>query len=355
LSGCGSDNWIIWDLRPDGSIRHEITDQGPGAFYTGIASGGFVAGDVYSGIIDLYSADGSYMRSVNVWEEEDGWSYGYTRLGDTAGLAHGGFVVPPQGGYYGYCPYLYFYDHDLNLVNKVDISAENVRLFILTGLSDGGFAATCTEDDDIYVDYLCRFNSDGELVEKIDIAGDIPGGYKGYRNVYVAGLRDGGIVMSYYGSDRVWVYRSPSEEIDLSPFGVEEIGALAGNVFESDLDDDSIHSPGDNCPTRYNPDQEDSDEDGRGDLCDNCPEVPNPTQADSDGDGRGDATRREASVVPEEIRNGSATICVSACLHLVSAETASFSGREERPATHLGATAVQGGMAAGFATLSASA
>jgi hypothetical protein len=282
----GFDNWIIWDLRPDGSIRYEITDVGVGPFYTGLASGGFVAGDVYSGVIDLYSASGSLVRSVNVWEDEDGWSYDYTRLGDIAGLAHGGFVVPPQGGYYS--PYLYFYDHDLNLVDKVDISSENVRLFTLTGLSDGGFAATCTEDDDIYVDYLCRFNSDGELVEKIDIPGDIPGGYRDYRSVYVAGLRDGGIVMSYYGSDKVWVYRSPSEEIDLSPFGVEEIGALAGNIFESDLDDDGIHSPGDNCPTLYNPDQEDSDEDGRGDLCDSCPFVPNPDQADSDGDGKGD-------------------------------------------------------------------
>jgi hypothetical protein len=292
LSGCGSDNRIIWDLKPDGSIRHEVTNLGEPSFFTGIASGGFVAGDVYSGVIDLYSTSGSYMRSVNVWEEDDGWPYDYSYLGTVAGLAHGGFVVPPQGrppqgGYDGYCPYLYFYDHDLNLVNKVDISSENVRLFTLTGLSDGGFAATCTEHDDIYVDYLCRFNSDGDLVEKIDITGDVGFG-RYYWDVYLAGLRDGGIMVSYDGSDRVWVYRSPSEEVDLSPFGVAEIFALAGNIFESDLDDDSIHSPGDNCPTTYNPGQEDSDEDGRGDRCDNCPEVSNPTQGDSDGDGIGD-------------------------------------------------------------------
>jgi hypothetical protein len=235
LSGCSSDNWIIWDLKPDGSIRYEITDVGPGAFYTGLASGNFVSGNVYSGTIDLYSSSGSYIRSINVWEEEDGWPYDYTRLGDSAGLAQGGFVVPPEGGYAGYSPYLYFYNDSLNLLKKVDISSENIRLFMLTGLSDGGFAATCTDDPDtLFVDSLCRFNPDGELVEKIDITGDVSG-YRNYRNVYVAGLR-GGIMVTLYGSDKVWVYRSSFEEIDLSPFGVAEIGSLASNIFESDLE-----------------------------------------------------------------------------------------------------------------------
>jgi len=288
-TGCSSNNWIIWDLNTDGSIRNTVTDLGPASFYSGIASGNFVSGNVYSGVIDLYNSSGSIIDSTNVWEEENGWPYEYTRLGDIAGLKDRGFVVPPEGGYPEsdgqYTPYLYFYDNTLNLIDKVDITSENIHLFVLTGLSDGGFAATCADSGiTYYVDYLCYFNSDGELIEKIDITSDIPSP-RHYRDIHLAGLRDGGVMVSKYGSSKVWIYHSPPEEVDLGSYGV---GSIAGNIFELDWDDDGIYNQVDNCPEDYNPGQENSDGDGLGDACDNCPYVTNPDQDDYDGDGVGD-------------------------------------------------------------------
>ena len=68
-------------------------------------------------------------------------------------------------------------------------------------------------------------------------------------------------------------------------------GAIVTKLFEliSDVDDDDIPDPLDNCPLISNPDQVDSDEDGLGDACDNCPTVGNPLQTDTDADGTGDS------------------------------------------------------------------
>jgi hypothetical protein len=255
LSGCGSDNWIIWNLNPDLSTINIINDLGPGPFSAGIASGNFVAGNVYSGIIDLYDTDGSIIDSTNVWEEEEGWPYEYTNLGEIAGLSSGGFVVPPEGGYSAasghYTPYLYFYDNDLTLINKVDITSHNLHLFNLEGLIDGGFAATCADSGDTdQVESLCYFNQDGQLTNKIDITEDIQGS-RAYMRIFIAGLRDGGVMLSEYGTSRVLIYQSPPEELDLreygesrgvvthfppeeldlSSYGVKKIGSIAGNVF----------------------------------------------------------------------------------------------------------------------------
>ena len=62
-----------------------------------------------------------------------------------------------------------------------------------------------------------------------------------------------------------------------------------GEISFSNLDNDNIAAPPDNCPFVYNPLQEDADGDGIGDLCDNCPNNANPDQLDSDADGVGDA------------------------------------------------------------------
>ncbi len=288
---CSADNWSIWNLKPDLSTINIINDLGPGPFTTGIASGNFVAGNVYSGSIDLYNTGGAIIDSTNVWEEEGGWSYEYSRLGEIAGLANGGFVVPPEGGFSpggNYTPYLYFYDNDLTLINKVDITSYNLHLFNLEGLIDGGFAATCADSGDTdQVDSLCYFNQAGELTSKIDITGDIRGAHD-YMSIFIAGLRDGGVMLTNMGTSRVFIYHlspeeldlrkygessglishSPPVELDLSSYGIKEIGSIAGNVFSFDADGDGISDENDNCPTVVNPDQADTDGDGVGDVCD---------------------------------------------------------------------------------------
>jgi hypothetical protein len=290
-SSCAADNWSIWNLNPDLSTINIINDLGPGPFSTGIASGNFVTGNVYSGIIDLYNTGGSIIDSTNVWEEEGGWSYEYSRLGEIAGLANGGFVVPPEGGFSPggqYTPYLYFYDNDLTLINKVDITSYNLHLFNLEGLIDGGFAATCADFGNTdQVDSLCYFNQAGELTNKIDITGDVRGAHD-YMSIFIAGLRDGGVMLTNMGTSRVLIYHLPPEELelreygesrglishsppvelDLSSYGITEIGSIAGNVFSFDADGDGISDDNDNCPTVVNPDQTDTDGDGVGDACD---------------------------------------------------------------------------------------
>jgi hypothetical protein len=71
--GCTADNWFIWKLRLDGSIENTFAGVSPGPFYTGITSGNFIAGDVYTGVINLCDANGSIIDSTNVWQEENGW------------------------------------------------------------------------------------------------------------------------------------------------------------------------------------------------------------------------------------------------------------------------------------------
>ena len=238
LSYCSTDNWVVWDLTPDLSIRNTISGLGPGPTVAGLTSGNLVSGNVYSGIVDLYNTSGAIIKSTNVWEEEDGWPYDYTNSGPIASLANGGFVIPPEGGYYGrggglYTPYLYFYDNELNLINKVDITSEQLHLFVLAGLSDGGFVGTCADSGpNDYVEYLCFFNSDGELVDKIDIRGDTPGASH-YESITISGLQDGGVMLSKLGADRVWIYHSPPEELDLSDSGITSISSVAGNIFSS--------------------------------------------------------------------------------------------------------------------------
>lgn len=58
---------------------------------------------------------------------------------------------------------------------------------------------------------------------------------------------------------------------------------------DEDLDNDKVKDEQDNCPMRFNPDQDDRDEDQVGDVCDNCPDTFNPDQRDSDFNGIGNA------------------------------------------------------------------
>jgi len=267
-SGCWGEDWIIWQLQPDGTINNTLTGLGPGPFYTGIGSGNFVSGNVYTGVIDLYNETGAIINSINVWAEEDGLPYNYSRLGDTAGLVGGGFVVPPQGGWPSinqlYTPYLYYYDNNLNLINTIDISTVDMRLLNLTGLSDGGFAGTCAAHGTGYdVESLCWFNSEGGLVEVVDVINDLP--FRDYMNVFIAGLSDGRVMLTVYGRDKVWIYDPPSSEdffiasqtevLDLSGAGVSAIGGIAGNILmldtvcdgDLDCDDESFCNGVETC------------------------------------------------------------------------------------------------------------
>jgi len=142
-------------------------------------------------------------------------------------------------------PFLYFYDNDLNLINKVDITSENIHLFVLAGLSDGSFAGTCSDYGITHsVEYLCYFNSEGERIKKIDISDDIPGDLY-YRDVYVTGLSDRRVMVSKYGGDKVWIYGAPAEELNLSSFGVTEISSIEGNPPEElDLSSSGISGIG---------------------------------------------------------------------------------------------------------------
>jgi hypothetical protein len=290
--GCTADNWFIWKLRPDGSIENTFAGVSPGPFYTGITSGNFIAGDVYTGVINLCDANGAIIDSAKVWEEENGWSYEYSRLGDIAGLVSGGFVVPPQGGWPSiaqlYTPFLYYYDNDLTLVNKVDITSADMRLLKLTGLSDGGFVGTCADHGTGYeVEYLCWFNPDGRMIGKTDVAADLP--FRQYMNVFIAGLSDGRAAATVYGYNTVWMYDPPAavsfagahsaaasiqaaldgpEVLNLSASGITAIGGIAGNTFTIDADDDDVPDVADNCPQAANPGQEDADGDGIGNVCD---------------------------------------------------------------------------------------
>jgi hypothetical protein len=240
VKGCPSHecsgDWAIWDLTPDLSIRNTLNGLGPGPLFAGITSGDVVSANPYTGIVDLYDTNGTIIGSTNVWEEEDGWPYNYADVGDLTSLRDGGFVVPPEGGYPDkggglYTPYLYFYDNNLMLIKKVDITSENIHLFSLSGLSNGGFAATCADYGDATdVDYLCYFTSEGELIEKIDISEDIPGS-RYYQVLLLSGLQDGGVMISRFGGNSVFIYHSPPEELDLSDAGITSIGSITGNTF----------------------------------------------------------------------------------------------------------------------------
>jgi hypothetical protein len=187
-----------------------------------------------------------------------------------------------------YTPFLYYYDNDLTLVNKVDITSADMRLLKMTGLSDGGFVGTCADHGTGYeVEYLCWFNPDGEMIGKTDITADLP--FRQYMNVFIAGLSDGRAAVTVYGYNTVWMYDPPAAVsfagapnaaasayaaldgpavLNLSASGITSIGGIAGNTFTIDADEDEVPDVADNCPQAANPGQEDDDGDGVGNVCD---------------------------------------------------------------------------------------
>ena len=313
-------NWAIYHIDSSGGIRNTFSTDLPGPYYSGLGNGNFVTEDYYSSLVNLYDKDATLLDTITVWSDLNGWDYVYTAMGDMAGLTDGGFIALPEFGNTSWCsfggasgagltPYLYFYDSDLNLQNKVDISAQGITLFMMDGMPDGGFAALGNPESEDHPTHLYIFDSAGNLAEQRDISVDIPDTITGcFMDFLISVTSDGTILISKAGDQYVWKYypsqanpalpirgSSLPEILDLSKDGITMIAGIGGSYFQpadqnKDSDGDGFNDVGDNCPNDYNPGQEDEgDEDGVGDACDNCPYVFNPNQEDSDGDGVGDA------------------------------------------------------------------
>jgi hypothetical protein len=137
-----------------------------------------------------------------------------------------------------------------------------------------------------------------------------PGVFRG--NVTVGSLfNNTNLLFTNPGTDSNMTFYYIDPECDGDRDGT--MGETGGSFF-SNLDNDGISAPPDNCPFVYNPNQEDGvcsggttpgqpclnsgncggggscvvDADGVGTQCDNCPGRPNANQLDSDADGVGD-------------------------------------------------------------------
>ena len=127
---------------------------------------------------------------------------------------------------------------------------------------------------------------------------------------------------------------------------------MVESLVDTDLDNDGISDPKDNCPQKPNPDQKDTDGDKIGDICDgdedndgvmdeddNCPLVKNADQKDADQDGIGDACDK--------------TVGSGGAGGTGSAGTSAAAGSDGGDAGGSGGTGEGGKTAAGGATTSA--
>ena len=248
--------WAIWHIDSSGALRNTFRSSaiGTGPFYTGLNNGTFITND--AGIIILYDASGTVIgQSTNAWADPDGWSYDYTVMGDVAGLSNGGFVLLPEMGTYffggaGFTPFIYFYDENLDLINKVDISSLHITIFNLAGLSNGGFAGLGNIDGGSTTTHLFMFNSSGSLTSQRDITLDINSGLL-FMYYSIGASNDGGVMVSELYQSKMLIYHSPSVMVDLFSKGVTSIGGIGGNYFNGDptidTDADGIPDIEDNC------------------------------------------------------------------------------------------------------------
>jgi hypothetical protein len=149
-------------------------------------------------------------------------------------------VLPEQGSTYyggsGKTPYIYIYNNNLNLVNKVNISSSNITIFGLTGLSNGGFAGIGNTTGGEYLTHLFYFNLSGAKVDQRDITGDIPSiTTKNFMHFTISSTNDGGVIVAELHSSSVWIYHSPPVEINLFAQGITNIGGIGGSAFQAQV------------------------------------------------------------------------------------------------------------------------
>ena len=243
LKGFNAGNtWQIWHIDSSGALRNILSGPsiGPGPYYSGLNNVNFVTNKSDTGEITLYNSSGTVIGSINAWTDPNGWSYSYVTMGDIAGLTGGGFVVLPElgstflGGA-GYTPYLYFYNNNLTLINKVDISSLHITMSTMVGLSSGGFAGLGNLDGGAYLSHLFYFDASGNLLSQRDIRGDGIPNLTTYifMNFTLSASNDGGVIVTALYQSSVWIYYSPPVEVDLSGSGVTSIGGIGGSYFQS--------------------------------------------------------------------------------------------------------------------------
>ena len=122
-----------------------------------------------------------------------------------------------------------------------------------------------------------------------------------------------------------------------------------GDACDEDDDDDTVLDADDNCPLVSNADQKDTDNDGVGDACegdqdgdgvpdpdDNCPTVPNPAQADADNNGVGDACQGSGQGCMTSCDCADvAAVCTQGSCQLNTVTMANGSQRTLRPTVYL--------------------
>ncbi|MCX5895024.1 MAG: thrombospondin type 3 repeat-containing protein, partial [Proteobacteria bacterium] len=240
LKGLGNNTWKICHVDSSGALRGVFTGLpvGPGPYYSGLENGNFVVNNKDTGDIYLYSASGVPIKSTNAWTDPNGWSTTFTLMGDIAGLTGGEVVVLPElgtadAGGPGFTPYLYFYDDNLNLVNKVDIAPYHITVYMLAGLSSGGFVGIGNADGSNIDTHLFYFDASGVLTSQRNITEDIPDiGINDYMQYAISSTDDGGVIVTHLYASQVWIFHSPPVELDLSSKGISSIGGIGGSYFQ---------------------------------------------------------------------------------------------------------------------------
>ncbi|MCX5885574.1 MAG: hypothetical protein NT096_06665 [Proteobacteria bacterium] len=164
----------------------------------------------------------------------------YNYMAGMAGLTEGGFVVCPEGGLLkgggeGFTPYVYFYDNNLNLINKFNVSSYHITIIHNAQLPGQGFVVLGNTDGGEYLTHLFYFDSSYNLLSQRDIRGDIPSlATKTFRDFTLSVLSDGGVAIAQLYTSNVWVYHSPPTQLDFSGYGITSIGGIAGSHFQAE-------------------------------------------------------------------------------------------------------------------------